>query len=223
MSKITKSSDLPILYSLRHCPYAMRARMAFFKAKLPVLLRDIKLDNKPEEMLLASPKGEVPVLQLPNGKIIDESIDIAYWALTQQDPSDLLIKIKPEKTAEMKAFVAEFDLHFKPLLEAYRCAKRYHENNLETCRAECEVYLQRLEIRLTASDYLFSSQESIADILLMPYLRQFAQVERQWYLAAPYPKLRDWLNRYLQSPMFTKVMAKREMWLVARQDVIFGV
>jgi glutathione S-transferase len=230
---------LPILYSLRNCPYAMRARLAIFKSQQPVALRDVVLTNKPAEMILASPKATVPILVLAemsssniesgvgvSAKVIDESLDIMLWALKSSDPKNLLHRDTPynmqnEKLNDMLALISDFDVEFKARLEAYKCAKRYHEATLSDCRIACEEYIQRLETRLTEHKFLFSAQESLADIALLPFIRQFARIERQWYLQSPYSNLQRWLNGYLQSPMFTKVMAKHPLWLDSGEEVVF--
>ena len=225
---------LPILYSLRNCPYAMRARLAIFKSKQPVALRDVVLTDKPAEMILASAKATVPILVLVqtsafNGevgeeastKVIDESLDIMLWALHNADPNDLLHSAEPKMLTQMLQLITDFDIEFKTRLEAYKCAKRYHENNLNDCRLACEAYIQQLETRLTEHEFLFSAKESLADIALLPFIRQFARIERQWYLQSPYPNLQRWLNNYLQSPMFTKVMAKHPLWLEHGEEVVF--
>ena len=223
---------LPILYSLRNCPYAMRARIAIFKSHQPVALRDVVLTNKPSDMILASPKATVPILVLSetgdtvnkeNAKlqVIDESLDVMLWALNEFDPHDLLHHNMPEMLTQMLAFISEFDVEFKRCLEAYKCAKRYHETNIDECRAACEHYIQLLELRLTAHKFLSSERESLLDIALLPFIRQFARIERQWYLQSPYPNLKAWLNHYLQSPMFTKVMAKYPLWLESGEEVVF--
>lgn len=218
---------LPILYSLRNCPYAMRARMAIFKSNQLVLLRDLVLSNKPEEMMEASPKGTVPVLVLSNGSVVEESLDVMLWALHESDPRDLLHSLdhkqqQENSLSEMLKLINEFDNEFKAYLEQYKCAKRYQEDNIEECRAACQHYLHQLEKRLSKHAFLMSDKESLADIALLPFIRQFARVERQWYLQSPYPKVRLWLNSYLQSAMFSKVMAKHPLWLVSQQEVLFG-
>lgn len=213
---------LPILYSLRNCPYAMRARMAIFKSSQMVLLRDLVLSNKPEEMMQASPKGTVPVLVLDNGTVVEESFDVMLWALYESDPRDLLHSLDENILPEMLKLINEFDNEFKACLEQYKCAKRYQEDNIEECRVACQQYLQKLEQRLAKHDFLMSDKESLADIALIPFIRQFARVERQWYLQSPYPKVRLWLNNYLQSAMFSKVMAKHPLWLDSQQEVLFG-
>jgi len=222
-----KNNTLPVLYSLRNCPYAMRARIAIFYAQQRVILRDVVLSNKPKAMLAASPKGTVPVLVLPNNKteeksqVIDESLAVMLWALTENDPDDLLQKYDPDNLTAMLKLITTFDSEFKTCLEAYKCAKRYHENTIKACRQACEVYIQQLELRLSQHGFLMSAQPSLTDIALLPYIRQFARVERQWYLQSPYPKLKQWLNNYLQSPMFTQVMAKNPLWQENNQSLYF--
>ena len=215
-----KNIPLPVIYSLRNCPFAMRARMAIYQAKLPVLLRDIVLKDKPAEMLAASPKGTVPVLVTRDGMVIEESLEVMLWALSEQDPADLLMRDDVARLDEMRTLIYQFDCEFKPCLEQYRAAKRYHEPTLDKCRSACESYIAQLEVRLSQHRYLICDRESLADLAILPFIRQFARVERQWYLQSPYPKLRQWLNLYLQSKMFSKVMAKHELWQVNRQDVL---
>lgn len=214
----------------------MRARIAIFKSQLPVALRDVVLSNKPQEMILASPKATVPIIvigEMVNNdnilsknnsetcQVIDESLDIMLWALRRADPDDLLHRNQPEMLANMLSFIGEFDIEFKQRLEAYKCAKRYHESNIVQCRQACEHYIQKLETRLTQQSFLCADRESLLDIAVLPFVRQFARIERQWYLQSPYPNLQAWLNRYLQSPMFTKVMAKYPLWLDSREKVVF--
>lgn len=214
------SGSLPVLYSLRNCPFAMRARMAIYRSQVPVLLRDIVLSDKPPEMLEASPKGTVPVVVTSHGTVIEESAEVMLWALSENDPEDLLLSTNPDMLDSIRGLIHQFDTEFKPCLEAYRAAKRYHEPNLVECRQACEKYLCELEDRLTQHSFLMADQESLADLALLPFIRQFARVERQWYLQSPYPKLRQWLNQYLQSKMFSKVMTKHELWLVNRRDIL---
>ena len=230
---MTTTNTYPILYSLRNCPYAMRARIAIFKSKQTVQLRDLVLSNKPEEMLIVSPKGTVPVVVLADGRVIEESLDVMLWALTGSDPDNLLLTDSDEGLSDMLSLIHDFDHEFKVTLEAYKCAKRYKENNIVECREACEKFIQRLETRLSVSDetgknesliagFLFGKKESLADIALLPFIRQFARIERQWYLQSPYPKVKHWLTQYLQSPMFTKVMAKYPLWLTNNEMVLFG-
>ena len=212
---------LPILYSLRNCPYAMRARIGIHKAQLQIDLREVNLKQKPAEMIAASAKGTVPILVLGNEQqpptVIDESLDVMLWALAQNDPDDLLHECDSTLLPNMLKLIAQFDAEFKTCLNIYKAAKRYREDNVTECRQACEVFIQELENRLATTEtqqpFIMSDQESLADIALLPFIRQFAKVERQWYLQSPYPNVRQWLNHYLQSPMFTKVMAKHDLWV----------
>lgn len=215
-------NTLPILYSLRNCPYAMRARIAIFKSKQTVILRDLVLSDKPKELIAASPKATVPVLVLPKSIVLEESVDVMLWALNETDPDDLLQSKSDCSLSEMLTLINTFDHDFKTCLEQYKCAKRYRESNIVECREVCEQYLKILEHRLISNKFLMSNTESLVDIALVPFIRQFARVERQWYLQSPYPNVRQWLNSYLQSAMFTKVMAKYPLWLDNHEEVLFG-
>lgn len=208
--------SLPILYSLRNCPYAMRARIGLYKAQLQIDIREVNLKEKPAEMLAASAKGTVPILVLDNAPqpptVIDESLEVMLWALTKNDPDNLLHSQDQSALPKMLKLIAQFDDKFKTCLNAYKAASRYREDNVIECRQACEVFIQQLENRLSDNAFLMSAQESLADIALLPFIRQFAKVERQWYLQSPYPRVREWLNCYLQSGMYTRVMAKFEVW-----------
>jgi glutathione S-transferase len=228
INKIPMKSNLPlpVLYSLRNCPYAMRARVAIYYAKQKVALRDLLLSNKPDEMLEVSPKGTVPVLvtELETGQtvVIDESLDVMLWALNETDPDNLLHSETPHLLSEMLSLISQFDNEFKTCFDKYQCAKRYHEDSLVSDREACEKYIADLEQRLQLNDFLMSNKASLADIALLPFIRKFSKVERQWYLQSPYPKLRAWLNRYLQSRMFSKVMTQYPLWLESREVTVFG-
>ena len=215
------NEQLPILYSLQNCPYAIRARFILYKAQQRVLIRAIKLNNKPVEMLTTSKKGSVPVLVVENKTVIDESLDIMLWALHKNDPSDLLHCIDCNSLNDILELINTFETTFIPPLENYCCSKRYHEDNLDECRTVCEMTLKDLEFRLSKHHFLYSDKESLLDIALFPFLRKFARVERQWYLHSPYINLRNWLNKYLQSTAFTKVMTKHELWVENKKDIFF--
>ncbi len=208
---------LPILYSLRHCPFAMRARLAIFKSKKAVELRDVKLTDKPVAMLNASPKGTVPILVVAPAQVIDESLDVMLWSLGKSDPDNLLCNLP-----DLLAFINVYDSEFKPCIERYKAAKRYHEPNVNDCREACEVHIQDLEKRLSEHAYIFGERESLADIAILPFIRQFAKVERQWYVQSSYVNVKRWLNAYLQSRMFNKVMAQYSVWEEGSEVVIFG-
>ncbi|MCR9942416.1 glutathione S-transferase [Vibrio owensii] len=220
----------PILYSLHNCPYAIRARFALLKAQQCVLIRSIKLDNKPSEMLEVSPKGSVPVLVIPNRphmgnkeqkQVLEESLDIMIWALSECDPNDLLNSSHPEALSKMLEVIGEFESHFVPAMNAFGCAKRYHEDNADELRKECESDLFKLESLLTQHSFLFSERESLVDIAILPFIRKYARIDKQWLRQSPYPNLKAWLNGYIQSPQFSKVMKNYDLWLDAREEQYF--
>ena len=196
--------------------------MAILAAKQQVILRNIVLTDKPQAFLIVSPKSTVPVLEITPKMVIDESLQIMLWAFTENDPDNLLHVDDASALTKILALIEVFDQQFKPRLEQYKCAKRYHEDTVKEHRQVCEQYLQPLEQSLKQHAFVLSEHESLADLALFPFIRQFARVERQWYLQSPYPKLRQWLNRYLQSPLFTKVMADYPLWSENDPLVYFG-
>lgn len=218
------SPSLPILYSLQHCPYAMRARLGILLAEQSVLIRAVVTKNKAPEMLALSPKGTVPVLVIQQQEltIIDESIDIMLWALQLNDPQNLLQSDDSSRLEAMLELIRRNDKGFKPDLEVYKMAKRFHKESEVADRQRCEVFVAELESKLQSSDYFMGDQASLADYALLPFVRQFARVDRKWYLQSPYPGLRDWLNRHLQMPLFTKAMAKYPLWLDSRASFLLG-
>ncbi len=212
----------PILYSLRQCPYAMRARMGILLAQQVVLLRDIVMTNIPHEMFIASTKGEVPVLVIDNNSVIDESLDIMVWALNQNDPDNLLYSHQKNAFEYMLTLINRSDNEFVDALKQYKAASRYHDNAEIECRQQCEVFIGYLENCLEKHEYIFGNTPSLADYAILPFIRQFSRVDRKWYLQSPYPKLRAWLEKHYQNPLFSKAMKKYPQWLDIKEDIIFG-
>ena len=195
---------LPILYSYRRCPYAMRARMAIWAATTQVEVREISLREKPAHLLQISPKGTVPVLQLPNGTVLEQSLDIMQWALAQNDPQGWL---NADREA-VNALITINDGDFKKALDRYKYPDRYPEHTQTFYREQGEQFLQRLETALAQYDYLLEYKPSMADVAIFPFIRQFAAVDAEWFANSPYPKLRVWLEGWLESPLFAQVMQK---------------
>ncbi|WP_095136377.1 glutathione S-transferase [Pseudomonas sp. Irchel s3a10] len=191
------------LYSFRRCPYAMRARMALRYSEVPVEIVEVSLKAKPAAMLAISPKGTVPVLDA-NGQVIDESLEIMRWALAQHDPDDWLLG-GDSRIAEL---IEANDQGFKVHLNRYKYAERYPEQPMEVYRAEGALFLQRLDELLEGRDYLLSDHLSLADVALLPFVRQFAHVDREWFAQTPYVRLQAWLQRLLDSDLFTSIMKK---------------
>jgi len=206
-------TSIPVLYSFRRCPYAMRARMAVVYSGVEVELREIVLKNKPQEMLNASPKGTVPVLILPTGTVIDESLDVMKWALSKNDPDDWIMQASPEYFSSLNALIQKNDHEFKGYLDCYKYADRYPEHPMEHYRSQGEVFLSELESRLQSSLYLFGDQLTLADVAIMPFIRQFAHVDIDWFRQTRYKKLQSWLDGFLQSTLFNRVMKKSPSWV----------
>lgn len=191
------------LYSFRRCPYAMRARMALRYSGVPVEIVEVSLKAKPAEMLAISPKGTVPVLDA-DGRVIDESLEIMRWALAQNDPQGWLL----DGDSRIAELIEANDQGFKVDLNRYKYAERYPEQPMEVYRAQGAVFLQRLEGLLQDRDYLLAGHPSLADIALLPFVRQFAHVDREWFAQTPYPRLQAWLHNFLESDLFTSIMKK---------------
>jgi glutathione S-transferase len=195
---------LPILYSFRRCPYAMRARMALLASGVRCELREISLKQKPAEMLAISPKASVPVLQLPNGEVIDESFDIMHWALRQNDPDQWL-------DAYSADLIAQNDGDFKYHLDRYKYPNRFNSNS-HVHRAAGFAFLETLEILLCKNDFLCADTPKLADFALMPFVRQFAQTDRAWFDMQPAPLLQNWLDAMAESPLFARAMRVYDLW-----------
>lgn len=194
----------PILYSFRRCPYAIRARLALAVSRIAVEHREVKLRDKPAEMLAASPKGTVPVLVLPDGAVIDESIDIMRWALATNDPEDWLAGDDP-------TLIAANDGAFKGHVDRYKYPERYPADGVDH-RAAGLAILEGLEARLGARAYLTGERFSLADAAILPFVRQFAAVDRDWFAAQDLPRVQAWLAAFVGSALFERVMAVREVW-----------
>ncbi len=212
------TASLPFLYSFRRCPYAMRARLGILFAEQQVELREIVLKNKPSQMLAISPKGTVPVLQITDGTVIEESREIMEWALAQKDPQGLL---DAKVLHETNALIDKNDNEFKHWLDRYKYADRHLEMTQEEYRLQGEVFLQALEELLSNKPYLLGDKVTIADIGIMPFVRQFAHVDRDIFYSLPYPNLQRWLKHWLEHPIFLQVMTKYQPWQEEDEMVIF--
>lgn len=200
---------LPILYSYRRCPYAMRARMALYHAKVQVEIREISLRDKPKHMLAISPKGTVPVLVLPNQQVLEQSLDIMYWALQQHDAESWL----SASPSETNALIHQNDTSFKQALDGYKYPERYPEFPPPYFRQQGEQFLQALEDLLGKHAFLLSHHATLADIAIFPFVRQFAAVDSEWFAASPYHKLRTWLDYWVTSSLFEAIMQKYPSYL----------
>ncbi len=189
----------------------MRARLALRISGTRCELREVKLSAKPADMLSASPKGTVPVLVLPGGHVIDESLDIMHWALAQNDPEGWLSR---EDTALIAANDGAFKLH----LDRYKYPEHYGEDSLAHRAAGLETLLV-LEDRLSGQSHLSGALRGLTDAALLPFVRQFARVDADWFAAQPLPHLMGWIADYLASDLFTGIMARVQPWVPGEDGV----
>lgn len=208
----------------------MRARFGLLMARQQVMLRAVTTKNKPTEMLAISPKGTIPVLLLVDSTVIDESLDIMLWALQQNDPEDLLHKDQANDLPAMLELIRRNDQEFKPQLEIYKKAKRFRLANEIEERQKCEKFIAELEERLDNTPspdnrehcYMIGQSSGLIDYALLPFVRQFSRVNRSWFINAPYPNLRIWLEAHQQSRVYSKAMAKFPLWLDEHKACVFG-
>ena len=203
---------LPALYSFRRCPYAMRARLALYASGIAVEHREIELKNKPVCMLAASPKGTVPVLVLPDGQVIDESLDLMRWALQAQDP----LHWWPQATVHLNAslvLIEENDGPFKHALGRYKYPRRFGLDDSAAWRDAGAEFLLQLETMLASASYLAGNSWGLCDAALAPFVRQFAHTDKAWFAAQPWPHLAHWLKEFEASAMFAAIMHKHRPWM----------
>ena len=200
--------NLPILYSFRRCPYAMRARMALILASKQCELREILLKNKPDHMLEISPKGTVPVLQLPD-KVLDESLDIISWA-TVSNLDNVHIFSKTEETLYME-LVHLFDTKFKHHLDRYKYSSRYGADPSEH-QEECKIILENLDAKINPSPWVFGPQVSLLDISILPFIRQCKIANPEWFDAQQFKKVIGLLDYFEQDNLFILALQKYELW-----------
>jgi glutathione S-transferase len=201
----------PTLYSFRRCPYAMRARMALYASGQIYQHREIVLADKPSEMLALSPKSTVPVLQLEGGQVIDESLDIMLWTLERNDP---LFWLEPEQGSrfDMLVLITRIEDEFKYHLDRYKYATRYDSADPQFHRTQAEKTVRDLDDCLGRAAYLFGTRPALADYATAPFIRQFANTDRDWFDKLPYARLHKWLADILSSEIFITIMAKYPLW-----------
>ena len=201
-----------VLYSFRRCPYAMRARLAILAADVEVELREVVLRDKQQAFLDTSPSSTVPCLELPD-LVIDESLDIMIWALSQSDPQGLLNM--PQAGWDL---IAHSDGPFKHALDRTKYTTRYPDDDPTHHRAEASGFLADLNAQIDV--HLFD-HPSLADIAIAPFVRQFAFIDKDWFDAQPWPQLQGWLARFLASDAFAQVMVKYPQWQLGDTPTVF--
>jgi glutathione S-transferase len=213
-------AESPILYSFRRCPYAMRARLAIDASAVVCELREITLRDKPVDMLLASPKGTVPVLIDEAGVVIDESLEIMTWALRRHDPEHWL---QPERgdENEMLSLIERFDTEFKGHLDRYKYPGRFADADPAFSRSEASRWLIELENRLQGARFLFGAHATLADMAIAPFVRQFANVDAAWFERQSWAQLAGWLSAIVNSPRFVRITRPLKPWIPGTRGVQF--
>jgi len=208
---LANDAVLPVLYTFRRCPYAMRARLALHYSGIGLELREVDLGAVPESLSQASPKSTVPVLVLPDGRVIDESLDIMLWALRRNDPDGWLGEDECHVPGAGQLLEMN-DYSFKQDLDHYKYAERYPEHTQQEYRERGEEFLRELDALLGEHAFLLGDSISLADVGIFPFIRQFALVDRDWFDSAPYRNLQRWLDGFLHSALFGAVMLKHPVW-----------
>ncbi|MDR7093462.1 glutathione S-transferase [Hydrogenophaga laconesensis] len=197
---------LPLLYSYRRCPYAMRARMALLVAGVAFDAHEIVLRDKPAAMLERSPKGTVPVLVLPEGNVLEQSLDIMRWAWSAQDPDGWWSRAQG---ADNLALLSLCDGPFKHHLDRTKYPERHEGSDPVLHRVQAmDTLLRPLEGRLARAAQLGGDTPCATDLAIFPFVRQFAAVDPPWFSAQPLPALKNWLSNWLEHPLFTVAMAR---------------
>lgn len=215
-------SPLPILYSFRRCPYAMRARLAIAISGLACELREVVLRDKPQALRLASPKATVPVLVLAEGTVIEQSLDIMLWALGRNDPEQWLGST-PAALQDMLALVAQCDGPFKHHLDRYKYPNRHGLSDGLADRALGAEFLQLLQDRIAANGFLAGPLRQLADMAIAPFVRQFAHTDPGWFAAQNWSALQAWLQQFEDSALYAYVMDKYPQWEPGQAVVQFPV
>ena len=202
--------EYPILYSFIRCPYAMRARMALKLTNTKCEIREVRLNNKPKQMIDKSPKGTVPVLVLEK-EVIDESNDIIEWALCSNNIFDG--NIDHHQIDLTKNLIEIFDSKFKYNLDRYKYATRYENINKDKHKKECLEILINLENLISNEGWILGNKINKLDISILPFIRQFRIADIEWFDKQNKIKgIQKILFNFLDSSLFKEVMYKYDVW-----------
>ena len=208
--------EFPVLYSFRRCPYAMRARLAISESNTLVELREVLLRDKPNHMLLLSPKGTVPVLWLCDGTVIDESFEIMKWAYSTNLSKDYSKKVKHED------LITLVDNKFKYHLDRYKYSSRFKDINAYHHRDCALNILHKIEDVLDIG-WLNGVKPGFSDFAILPFIRQYRIADITWFdSCTEIPKVKSWLNEFLNWDGFKNIMEKYPQWQEGQEGIQFG-
>lgn len=208
---------LPILYSFRRCPYAMRARFALKMAGITCALREVDLKNKTESLLTISPKGTVPVLVLPSGRILDESLHIIEWALEKKDDAPL------DESLEAKAqtIIRLNDTQLVGIAHRYKYCDKYPDVDFAVTEKNLYEHLEKFDHLIGDKQFFLGDTLTKADIAIFPFIRQIVQIAPEKFAQPSLKNLMRWLDSFLKHPIFSQVMAKYPVWRAGDEEQIF--
>jgi glutathione S-transferase len=222
-SRSGQGQGLPVLYSFRRCPYAMRARLAIVACGLVVEMREVALRNKPPELLALSPKATVPVLSLPNGLVIEQSLDIMRWALEQHEPETWMV-LSDAQRLQGEAWLDLLDGPFKFNLDRYKYPNRYEDCDPLPHRSACVKAFLEWEVQLSQmrAEFLFGPLPCLYDYAILPFVRQFRIADEAWFdEQTDFPKVQAWLHRFMVSALFDQVMVRVDPWQAGDAPLLF--
>jgi len=211
-------SNSPILYSSNGCPFCQRARIALKYASLKIVLRNVEVNNLPEEALAVSSHATVPSLVISDSEYFDESWDIVKWALQQNDPEGWLGE-NNEYLNETEMLVETIDHSFKEDLYNYKNKDNHTDHPMEYYRERGEEFLEELNEMLEENAFLLAPKISVADVITLPFVHQFSMVDKKWFDKTPYPKLHSWLKAMVEMDLFQEIMKKHGIWTQSSQEI----
>lgn len=206
----------PILYSFRRCPYAIRARLAILASGVTCELREVRLASKPEALGIASPKATVPVLVLPTGQVLEESLDIMIYALSKNDPKRWFV----QATDSAMDMITTNDTIFKAHLDRYKYPDKYDNDAPNHRQAGLEI-LKYLNGQMSKQSYLGGHSPNLVDMAILPFVRQFRGVDEAWFIEQPIPHVHKWLSHLVASELFLAAMSNWAIWKPGDDPVFF--
>ena len=203
-----------ILYSFRRCPYAIRVRWCLLICELKVEIREIDLKNKPLDFLNKSKTKTIPILIKKDNKVIEESLEIILWALSESKKDNIkLIYLPDNKKEDIFEIINENDNEFKYHLDRFKYSTRYHNINEEFHFTNAIKFIKRCNKLLAENKYFFGDSPTIADWSIWPFIRQFRiaceSQKRTDYLE---PSIKNWLDSFENNGKFKSLMYKYELW-----------
>lgn len=193
----------------------MRARLAIASAGIKVELREILLRDKAPEFLAASPSETVPCLVTSDGTF-DESRDIMIWALTRNDPERWL-----DMPDDGFALLDMIEGPFKTALDRYKYSTRYEDADKIRERDIASGYLRQLDAQLKTQPYLYGPKPTLADMAILPFVRQFAMTDKAYFDSQDWAPLSRWLEMFLASERLAAVMKKYPVWKAEDAPALF--